>query len=103
MKAKKVLAAVLAMLMLFTMLPLTARAETDPAATPITTQQELAAMNPAGNYYLANDIVLTGSWTPIGYTGSGKPTSFSGTFDGNGHKITGLNINPVSYTHRAGL
>lgn len=102
MKAKKVLAAVLAMLMLFTMLPLTASAETDPAATPITTQQELAAMNPAGNYYLANDIVLTGSWTPIGYTGSGKPTSFSGTFDGNGHKITGLNINLSSASGYAG-
>lgn len=56
-----------------------------------------------GDYVLTEDIDLSGeSWTPIGgASGSAqedyKKTSgtqvFSGTFDGNGHVIDGLNIN----------
>ncbi|MDG0810540.1 hypothetical protein [Cohnella rhizosphaerae] len=42
---------------------------------------------PLGGYYLLkNDIDLTGDWTPIGL---GSGTGFTGTFDGNGHKIGG--------------
>ena len=37
---------------------------------------------------LDNDIELAGNWTPIGK--SGMP--FKGTFEGNGHKISNLNI-----------
>lgn len=54
------------------------------AATVITTGEELAAMEYNGNYILANDIVLSGEWLPM---------HFEGTLDGNGHTITGLNIN----------
>lgn len=43
-----------------------------------------------GNYLqVTTDITLTGEFTPIG--SSSKP--FSGTFDGNGKKITGLTVN----------
>ena len=39
---------------------------------------------------LSNDINLSGKeWTPIG---SGRYYSFRGTFDGNGHKIMGLQV-----------
>jgi len=41
------------------------------------------------DYYLINDIKLSGSWTPIG--SSSDP--FTGTFNGNGKTISGLNIN----------
>lgn len=46
------------------------------------------------NFVLANNIDLSSysNWTPLGYSGSSAPTEFSGTFDGNGYKITGLNI-----------
>ena len=53
-------------------------------STGIGTALELAAMTPAGNYYLENDIVLTAAWTPI---------PFSGVFDGAGFTISGLLIN----------
>ena len=41
-------------------------------------------------FHLANDIELTGTWTPVSnvtYPGD----AFAGTFDGNGHTISGLN------------
>jgi YD repeat-containing protein len=44
----------------------------------------------AGSYRLAADIDLSGeAWVPIGK----KNSPFSGMFDGNGFKITGLNVN----------
>ena len=51
------------------------------------------------NLTLAADITLTGenNWTPLGYRveGNSKYTYYPyiGTIDGNGHTITGLNIN----------
>ncbi|MBQ7347979.1 MAG: hypothetical protein IJW55_08480 [Clostridia bacterium] len=51
------------------------------------------------NLTLAADITLTGenNWTPLGYCveGDSKDTYYPyiGTIDGNGHTITGLNIN----------
>ena len=51
------------------------------------------------NLTLAADITLTGenNWTPLGYCveGGSKDTFYPyiGTIDGNGHTITGLNIN----------
>jgi len=69
------------------------------AATQITTCTELQNIRNdlAGEYYLANDIDCSGTsgWNggagfePIG-NGS---NNFSGTFDGQGYKITGLYIN----------
>ncbi|MDR2648146.1 MAG: hypothetical protein LBB94_00270 [Clostridiales bacterium] len=42
--------------------------------------------NPTGKYKLYEDIDLSaGSWSPIGYA-----KFFKGTFDGNGHTISGL-------------
>ncbi len=44
---------------------------------------------------LMDDITLTGDWTPIkGFTGTyGAAVPYTGTFDGNGHTISGLNVN----------
>lgn len=66
----------------------------DASAIKIKTAEDLAAMsdNMYGSYVLANDIDLSkyGKWTPIGTT---LANSFHGKFDGQGHKITGLQIN----------
>lgn len=53
----------------------------------------------AGVYFkITEDVVLSGEWTPIG-TGSGR--AFAGTFDGGGHRITGLSI--TNYSPHVGL
>ena len=67
----------------------------------ITTQAELAGINPAANayYILMKDIELTGSWTPLG---GGYGEYFRGNFDGNGHVIRNLQITGNTYTY-AGL
>ncbi|WP_195986141.1 TasA family protein [Clostridium sp. D33t1_170424_F3] len=53
-----------------------------------------AGMAEQKTYRLTNDIVLNGEWTPIG-TGEHP---FTGTFDGNGYSISGLQITkPGSY------
>lgn len=41
------------------------------------------------NITLTGDITLTGEWTPIG----NYENRYTGTFDGNGHTITGLIVN----------
>ncbi len=41
---------------------------------------------------LANDIALTGTWTPIG----SSKNVFAGTFDGNSYKVTGLSISDIT-------
>ncbi|HPG40302.1 MAG TPA: T9SS type A sorting domain-containing protein [bacterium] len=48
-------------------------------------------------YRQTANISLSGydSWTPIG-TGSATSTAFTGTYDGNGHKVTGLTITSYS-------
>ncbi len=66
----------------------------------ITTAEELASFayfintkhyNFGKTFTLANDIDLSGKeWTPIGIFRDGS--GFQGTFDGNGHKITGVKI-----------
>ena len=44
----------------------------------------------AGQYLkLTSDIALTGEWTPIGSSGT---LAFGGTFDGDGHCISGMTI-----------
>ena len=69
----------------------------------VSTQEELAAL--AGSTHagdvitLTADIALVGNWTPIGtFT-----TPFQGTFDGNGHTISGISINHESKAELAGL
>ena len=42
--------------------------------------------------YLAGDIALTGTWTPVGSTTTYVGDFFAGTFDGCGHTISGLNV-----------
>lgn len=44
------------------------------------------------SFYLANDIALTGAWTPVGNAALYPGDSFAGTFDGCGHTISGLNV-----------
>lgn len=44
------------------------------------------------SFYLANDIALTGTWTPVGSAASYPGDFFAGTFDGCGHTISGLNV-----------
>ncbi len=60
----------------------------------ITDQAGLASMSGSGRYFLANDIALTGTWTPI--------TNFSGVFDGFGHTLSNLN-NGASSSNDQGL
>lgn len=61
------------------------------AQTRITNEAELRSMatNPAGEYELANDIVLTGEWTPVGT----EAAPFTGKFNGADHAIKGLVVN----------
>ena len=61
------------------------------AQTQITNEAELRSMatNPSGEYVLANDIVLTGEWTPVGT----EAAPFTGKFDGAGHAVKGLVVN----------
>ncbi len=44
----------------------------------------------SGNYYLAQNITMTGSWTPVG---TDSTHAFSGIFDGGSHTITGITVN----------
>lgn len=62
-----------------------------------------------GWYKLTADITLTEAWTPIGMYYANyefyKPAwwlySFRGTLDGNGHKITGLKLNTLTFAEDA--
>ena len=61
------------------------------AQTQITDEAGLRAIasNLSGDYVLANDITLSSEWTPLGTEGN----PFTGTFNGNGHAISGLSFN----------
>ena len=77
------------------------------AVTEIATAEELAAVreNLSGNYVLTADIDLSGiDWEPIGsFAPAGESEeeqeipsaemAFTGTFSGNGHKISNLTVN----------
>lgn len=62
--------------------------EVQPTSIATAADLELIRSNPAGDYRLVADIVLTNPFTPI--------PSFSGTLDGDGHTITGLTITASS-------
>ncbi len=54
---------------------------------------EAAQSDPSLNCTLTADINMTGKeWTPVGNSGQ----TYNGTFDGQGHTITGLNISSPS-------
>ena len=97
MKTKRgILGLFLALCVVWSMLPLGAfAADAGDEPKPISTAEDLQAINANldGHYVLDGDIDLTdyldgGSWTPIGT----KEKPFTGTFDGQGHSITGLSI-----------
>lgn len=60
------------------------------AQVSITNEAELKAIanDLAGSYVLANDITISGEWTPL----AAEATPFTGTLDGAGHSIKGLTI-----------
>ena len=64
------------------------------AYTQVTDQAGLAAMSSANKYFLANNIALTGAWTPI--------TGFGGVLDGLGHTLGNLS-NGASTSNDQGL
>ena len=62
--------------------------------TPYTDlHQALEAAKDGGTVKLLGDVELTDTWAPVGT--SSEP--FKGTFDGGGHKITGLSITSGDY------
>ena len=98
---KKLLAIVISMAMIVAMMPMGVFAG---EAIEIASAEDLAKIGSeagyplAGNYELTNDITLSGNWTPIGT----EDNPFTGNINGNGHTITGLNINKDSGAY-AGL
>jgi hypothetical protein len=57
---------------------------------------EFVLTEPGATGVLLNDITLTRPWTPIGQNPAnpvGLPLSYAGTFSGNGHTISGLDVN----------
>ena len=75
--------------------------------TPITTVEELAALNNGkaslgGNYILMSDLTLN-NWTPVGSYDGKNEQGFSGTFDGNGHTITITGFNSSCDNPKIGL
>lgn len=91
-KNKKWLALFLTICMIFSMMPMSsmeayaAAAGNGTEADPyqITTAEDLQTISGSGHYKLMNDIALAESWTPI--------ATFSGTLDGNGKTISGVNV-----------
>ncbi len=73
---KKALSIIMALCMILSICSFSISAA--PEGTAIKTEAEFLAMDPAGTYYLANDITITKSFA----------TPFTGTFDGNGKTVT---------------
>ena len=74
----------------------------DETFTIITDESGLRAIsgNLAGKYILANDIIVTGTWTPIGTAG----TPFTGVVEGNSNTVRGVNYpQGTTNTHLFGV
>ena len=70
---------------------ITKAADLDELAQLVTDGNDMAGMT------LRLEADLTVSSNPmIGHTGANQPKKFAGTFDGNGHRITGLKFNSFS-------
>lgn len=73
------------------------------------TQLKEMANDLTGWYKLTADITLTEEWTPVGlyyanyefYQPAWWLYSFRGTLDGNGHKISGLQLSTLDFTDNA--
>jgi len=57
--------------------------------TKISTPEQLRSVSTSGVYELANNITLSGEFTPIGTL----KEPFTGVFDGKGFTVSGLNVN----------
>ena len=97
---KKVLATILALVMALGVTATAWAAQPTPPAvaekggtTYTDLHQALEEAKNGGTVKLLRDVELTGTWAPVGT--SSEP--FKGTFDGDGHKITGLKITSGSY------
>ena len=97
---KKVLATILALVMALSVTTAAWAAQPTPPAvaekggtTYTDLHQALEEAKNGGTVKLLRDVELTGTWAPVGT--SSEP--FKGTFDGDGHKITALNITSGSY------
>lgn len=116
---KKALSIVLSLILLLSVIPVgtisAGAAEDD--VIEIRTIAELYNINNnmSGNYKLMNDIDMTNDvavggdwdfmgngWEPIGSNGIYTNTAFTGTFDGDGHKIIGMRINLNNYPSGTG-
>ena len=65
---------------------------------------QTVAKDLGATYELMNDIDLSGvSFGPIGGVDNYGPDEFTGTFHGNGHKISGLKINDTGSYGYVGL
>jgi hypothetical protein len=73
---KKTLSIIMALCMILSICSFSISAA--PAGTAVASEAEFLAMDPAGTYYLANDITLTKSYEAV----------FTGTLDGNGKTVT---------------
>ena len=66
-------------------------------------QLELIREHPDRSYRLISDIDLSDSpWVPIGDSGSGSYSRFSGTLDGGGHIISGMVIDSTAHVNSGG-
>ena len=105
---KKLLTLLLTLVLIVSCVPMTVGAEGEEDYIPIYTIEDLYNIrnNMSANYKLMNDIDLTeatapggdydylgNGWDPIGSNGVYDGIAFSGVFDGNGKKITGLRMN----------
>ena len=70
---------VIVAMMLATVLAIVPASAATPEGTAISNVAEFAAMDPAGVYYLANDLTLSATY---------ESANFAGTLDGNGKTIT---------------
>lgn len=97
---KKGFALMLALAVIFTMCFSTVTVYAA-SGTAITTAEELKAMekNPSGSYYLANDIEVPANMTL--FADYEKP--FTGSFDGNGHKLNGYSYTASGWVDGAGI
>ena len=96
---KKVLATILALVMVLGVTTISWAAQPTPPAvaemggtTYTDLHQALEEAKNGGTVKLLRDVELD-TWTPVG----DSTTPFKGTFDGDGHKITGLKITSGSY------
>ena len=63
---------------------------------------EAVANEMDASYIVANNIVLSGNWTPLGWTDS-TDVPFTGTFDGNGYTISNFSSQYESGAECVGL